>query len=75
MNNQERYRIARMLELDKEELNAPSRAAAQGDFARVANEYFEVDMQPILNIVRDKKGFSVQLTFHANRVKNFTTLK
>ena len=72
---QSKQRISRMLELDKEELNAPSRAAAVKDFGRVALEYFETDAQPVLNVVRDKKGFSVQLTFHASRVKNFTVLK
>ena len=75
MNQQEKLRISRMLELDKEELNPPSRAAALKDFTHVACEYFEVEEGPVLNIVRDKKGFAVQLTFHAGRVKNFTALK
>ena len=75
MKEQERQRIDRMLELDKEELNPASRTAAVADFARVANEYFETEGPPVLNIVHDRRGFSVQLSFHAARVKNFTVLK
>ena len=75
MREAERERIHRMLELDKEELNEASRAAALRDFSRVATEYFETDSPPVLKVTRDKKGFCVQLSFHAGRVKNFTVLK
>ena len=75
MKEQERVRINRMLELDKEELNSASRAAALRDFTRVSNEYFETEGSPSLQVVRDKRGFFVQLTFRATRVKNFTVLK
>ena len=72
---EERKRIARLLDHDKEDMNDESRAAAARDFGRVAREYFDVEGEPVLTVGRDRDGFGVTLTFRAARVKNFTTLK
>lgn len=75
MKKEERDRIERMLEQDKEELNEPSRLAAVKDFTRVTDEYFEREGEPHLKLERDKRGFTVTLMFRARRVKNFSVLK
>ncbi len=72
---EERRRIARMLEQDKEDMNDESRSAAVRDFGRVAREYFDVDGGVALTVGRDKAGFTVSVSFRADRVKNFTTLR
>ena len=75
MKRADKLRIARMLEQDKEDMNASTRAAAMGDFKRVAEEYFEAEGPVSLALGREKSGFTVSVTFRARRVKNFTTLK
>lgn len=75
MKSEDRTRIARMLERDKEEMNPESRAAALADLERVAREYFELDGGPRLEIKRTRHGFDVTLSLRAFRVKNFTTVK
>lgn len=68
-------RLDRMLEADKEEMNAESRRAALADFTRVAREYFETDGELSMHLDRVKNGTAVTLSFRAVRVKNFTALK
>ena len=75
MKQQERMRIARLLEQDKEEINEESRAAAIAEFTRVASEYFEPTGALSLSIERERNGFAVRVQFHALRVKNFTSFR
>lgn len=75
MNGQDRQRIARMLEQDKEGLNSASRASALRDFTRVAAEYFELDGEPSFAVRKERRGFEVELVFKASRVKNFTPIR
>lgn len=75
LGREEKQRIARLLEQDKEEMNDETRAAATRDMRRVAQEYFELDGGVTLTVGRDKTGFSVAFSFRASRVKNFTALK
>lgn len=75
MNGEGRMRIAAMLERDKEDLNAESRAQAERDFFRVAREYFEMEDGVHLVVERERTGFRVTLQFHAGRVKNFSPVK
>lgn len=71
----DRARLARLLELDKSEMNEASRQAALADFKRVAEEYFETDGGFVLTTRRSGRGTEAVLTFRIVRVKNFTTLK
>ena len=75
MKREERSRLLRLLEQDKEEMNEESRLAAIGDFTRVAMEYFELMGDVGLTLSRSRDGFSVNLDFRARRVKNFTSLR
>lgn len=75
MKEEDRRRIARMLEQDKEGLNRESRAQALRDFCRVAREYFDLDGEPVFTVEKERHGFSVALSFKASRVKNFTVVK
>lgn len=70
-----RLRLCRMLEADKEEMNAPSREAALRDFTRVAREYFETDGDVTIGFERKKGGTEVTVRFLSVRVKNFSVLK
>ncbi len=69
-----RSRISLMLERDKEEMNEASKAAALNEFNRVAREYFEPTGQTVFTVKRAKGGYEVTVSFHAVRVKNFTSL-
>lgn len=75
MRIEDRQRITYLLEQDREELNTESRAAAERDFLRVAGEYFETEGKLSLAVAKEKRGFSVTVTFRAGRVKNFTPLR
>lgn len=75
MRPEDRTRIARMLEQDKEEMNTESRAAALRDFEHVAREYFELDGAPTLDVQKQRHGFEATLVIRAFRVKNFTVVK
>lgn len=74
MREEERQRIERLLEHGKEEMNGETREAALRDLTRVAAEYFELSSPPVLEIKREKKGFSVHFNLTASRVKNFTSV-
>lgn len=73
MKEEDLRRIERLLERDKEEMNAESRKAALAEFSRVAEEFFELSSAPDLNVTRERKGFFVTFTVKASRVKNFTS--
>ena len=69
-----KQRLDKMLNVDREELNEPTRAAVILEFNRVAKEFFET--QGIsLNLKKLKSGTEVTVSFRAVRVKNFSTLK
>lgn len=68
-------RISRILNCDKEEMNEETRAAAVAEFTRVAGEYFETDGDISFSLQKEKNGVSVNLSFRAVRIKNFTVLK
>ncbi len=74
MREEERLRLKRMLEGDKEELSPRMRQAAIADFKRVAEEYFETDGGFRLETEKSGRGTEVRLTFRIVRAKNFTSL-
>ena len=75
MREEERLRLKRMLEGDKEELSPRMRQAAIADFKRVAEEYFETDGGYELAVREGKRGMEVVFVCRIVRVKNFRTLK
>lgn len=70
-----KYRISRILDADKEDMNEATRAAAVADFERIAREYFETEGDVVFTVKKEKTGISVAVQFRAVRIKNFTTLK
>ena len=71
---QARARLLGMLGRDKEELNEQTRRAALAEFTRVANEYFEPKGEISFRTEKSGEGLEVSVSFHAVRVKNFSTL-
>ena len=68
-------RLGEILSADKEEIEPATRIAALSDLKRVISEYFEPLDEPDFQIKKEKNSLSVTVSFHAVRVKNFTTLK
>ena len=75
MKKDDRLRLKKMLEMDKEEITEASREAALADFKRVAEEYFETNGGFLLVTQDGVRGKEVVFTFRIVRAKNFTTLK
>ncbi len=75
VERRERVRLERMLEADKGELTEECKRLARQDFLRVANEYFEVDGEVVLEEVHGQEGTDVYFRFRAVRVKNFTSIR
>lgn len=76
MRSQEnRLRVDRMLDADKEALNEASKKEALKAFARVANEFFETDGNVDMALSQAKRGMEVTVSFHIVRVKNFNLVK
>lgn len=69
-----KQRLDQMLNVDREELNEPTRAAVIMEFTRVAREFFETQ-DIALNLKKLKNATEVTVSFRASRVKNFSTLK
>lgn len=44
------------------------------DFAKLVKDYFDIDNGPILNIIKDKFGYKVEISFYTTRVKSFNSL-
>lgn len=70
-----RKRLARMLEEDKESINAETERAVRRELCRVAGEYFETEGDVSFSVEKEKAGYGVKISFHATRIKNFTALK
>lgn len=75
MKEEDRLRISRLIEQDREGMNQSSRAEALKGFLHVASEFFELTGEPEFTITRERRGFDVILRFKADRVKNFTSIK
>ena len=75
MKEEDKPRLSRLMEQDREGLNRESREEALRHFRRVAEEFFEPAGEMGFEIVKERRGFDITLHFKAERVKNFTTLK
>ena len=74
MKEEDRLRISRLIEQDREGMNQSSRDEALKSFLHVASEFFELTGQPEFTVTRERRGFDVTLHFKADRVKNFTSI-
>jgi len=70
-----KQRLNSIIHADKEEMNDATRAAAVGEFTRVAKEYFETDGDVEMSVKRNRNASEVTVNFRAVRVKNFTLVK
>ena len=62
--------VNRLLSLDREEMTDFERELFLKDLRRVADEYFEIEGSPALEITRAEGGFAVCLLFTARLIKN-----
>ncbi len=74
MKDDELRRLEDLLRRDKAVISDEVEAAAVRDFARVAQEYFDLDGRVSFSLREEKGGGLVTLTFRITRVKNFTVL-
>lgn len=74
MNGDEKQRLEALLHRDKAIISDACEAAAVRDFARVAEEYFQLDGELTFALREEKNGAVVTVSFRVVRVKNFTTL-
>lgn len=74
-NEATKARLTGILNADKEEMNAATREAVEGELSRIAREFFEPEGEISLVTKRVKNGIDVSIGFHASRVKNFTVIK
>lgn len=70
-----KFRLEKMLDRDKEEMNEETRLAALADLERVAGEYFDLDDSAKLIVKQGKGSYEVNFSFRAVRVKNFSVLR
>lgn len=74
MKNNDRARLLRLLDAEREPLNAATRQQALHEFTRVADEYFERTGECTLTAAEEKNELLVTVTFRCARVKNLTPL-
>lgn len=60
----------KLISLDREDMTDLERELFIKDFNRVAEEYFETDGAPSLEVTRTDEGFLVCLIFSARRIKS-----
>lgn len=75
MKEEDRLRLSRLMEQDREGLNKESKEEALKNFRRVAEEFFELEGPMDFDVAKERRGFEVTLRFKAVRVKNFTAIK
>lgn len=64
-----------VIQSDKSVMSDGCKALVLQDFARVFEEYFELDGLPEMNIAFEKGLYRVTVEFNADRVKKFNVLK
>lgn len=74
MKTDTKERLIRIIESDKGEMNEKCAQAANREFMRIAEEFFETEGEGDLRVEAGKRDLCVTFTVHAKRVKNFTTL-
>ena len=68
-------RTNNVIQSDKSVMSDGCKSLVLQDFARVFEEYFELNGLPEMEIVFDRGVYKVSVTFEADRVKKFNVLK
>lgn len=68
-------RMDKMLSADKEVMNEECKALAERDFYKVAREYFDVKSAVGVEVKKTGAEYLVTVSFAADRVKNFYSVK
>ncbi len=74
-NSDNYIRTSSVIQSDKSVMSEGCKALVLQDFARVFNEYFELNGTPGMEIAREHGVYKVSVTFEADRVKQFNVLK
>ena len=72
--SQEIIRVQNVIENDRLNVGKGFTDLFVEDFSKLVKDYFEIEKQPVLNIVKDKNGYKVEISFYANRVKPFNLI-
>ena len=62
--------MSRIISLDREDMSDVERELFLKDLKRVADEYFEIEYSPSLEITRADDGFLICVLLTAHRIKN-----
>ena len=68
-------RTNNVIQSDKSVMSDGCKSLVLQDFARIFEEYFELNGLPEMEIVFDRGFYKVSVTFEADRVKKFNVLK
>ena len=68
-------RTNNVIQSDKSVMSDGCKSLVLQDFARIFEEYFELNGLPEMEIVFDRWVYKVSVTFEADRVKKFNVLK
>lgn len=68
-------RTSNVIQSDKSVMSDGCKSLVLQDFARMFEEYFELEGLPDMDIERDNGIYKVTVTFEADRVKKFNVLK
>ena len=72
--SQEIIRVKNVIENDRLNMGKGFTDLFVEDFSKLVKDYFEIEKQPVLYIVKDKNGYKVEISFYANRVKPFNSI-
>lgn len=61
--------VTKLLSLEKRDFSPADRAMFTNDFKRLADEYFECEGTPEIDVTRTEDGYSVCVIFAAARIK------
>lgn len=76
--NRERDNFARtfnVIRSDKSAMSDGCKSLVLQDFARLFDEYFDLNGLPQMEIISEKGVYKVQISFEADRIKKFNVLK
>lgn len=72
--SKELIRVQNIIENDRLNINAGFTELFTADFSRLIGDYFEIQKKPELEIVRDRTGYRVEISFYSNRLKIFNQI-
>ncbi len=72
--NKELIRVQNVIEKDRLNIGEGFTDLFTVDFTKLIGDYFEIQKKPELEIIKDRSGYKVQITFYSNRLKVFNQL-